>query len=506
MARQQGTDLGDVKTRSGGDKVRVSDKVTLYEFPPKKWMTFRIHGGTYSYSTYWVTGLNKDKKKIKFPVNSPSYDPTTQDYDSTKYDPWRDLSANEADLKPEERLVQISNQFYINAILRLAQKNEPRKRPPMTSTERKSGFKEKDSDSWTPNVALRLPGGAVEKIKKLSGLNTVESRKTGATKSYPVSHPKFGCDIRIYYDPDAAPASKYDVQLVDKKTPLTEEELAELTWDLSELATEATEQEVRRDFEGWAKRMGIKTSKKRKHDVEENEEDLDEDGFDEDDEDEDEAPKSKKKVAAKKTSKKAPAKRSRKDEDEDEEDDEDDFEEDEEDEEDEDEDDEPKSRSKKKAPAKKKTRKDEDDFDEDEDEDEEDEDEDEDDEEEDEDDTPKRRTKKAPAKKTSKSKKKVDDDDDFDEDDEEDEDEDNEEDEDEDEDDEPRRRGAKKKVAAKKSSKRSRDEDEDEDEEDEDEDEDEDEADEDEEEDEPPKRRRPAAKKVPAKKAVKKRR
>jgi hypothetical protein len=469
MARQTGTDLGEVKTTGRSNKPKVSDKIEIYEIPPKKWVTLRLHGPTFSYCTYWVRVKKKDGKWTKFPVDSPSYDPKTQDFDTTKYDPWIELwKRQQSDgTKKEDQLIQVDTKFYIDAISRAAQKNEPRSKPGHSKSEKKTGFKEKGSDSWTPNVALRLPGGAVEKVKKVSGMNTVTSSKTGATRSYPVSHEKYGCDIRIYYDPDAAPANKYEVQFVDKKTPLDEEELAYLKWDLSDLANEATEQEVRRDFEGWAQRMGIKTSKKRKHDVEELDEDLDEDeGFDGDDEDEDEddAPRSKKgkKAPAKKVAAKKSSKKSRRDEDED----------------DEDEDEE-----------------DEDDFD------------DEDDEDDEEDERPAKKSKKAPAKKTSKKSRDEDDEDDEDEDeDDEDDEEDDFDEEDEDEDDEPPAKSkSKKKVAAKKTSKkapakskRSRDdEDEDEDEDDEEDDFD----DEDDEDDEPPAK---SKKKAPAKKAAKK--
>lgn len=477
MGRQAGTDLGSVRTNTRANKIKVTDKITLFEFPPNKWVTLRLHGPTFSYATYWVTSKKRDGKQTKFPIDSPSYDATKQTFDSTKYDPWIALHEQQKadNVDREDALVQVGTHFYINGLYRSAQKNEPRKRPPMTSKEKKTGNKEKDSDSWTPNVALRLPGGAVEKIQKLSGLNTVTSKSSGATKSYPVSHEKFGCDVRIMYDPDAAPASKYDIQFVDKKTPLSEEELAYLKWDMSELANEATEEEVRRDFEGWAQRMGIKTSNKKraKRKDEELDEDLDEDeGFDgeDEDEDEDDAPRGKKKVAAskKKTPAKAPAKSKRKaadEDDEEDEDDEDDFD-DEEEEDEEDEEDEKPARGKK-APAKKTSKRkaaeeddeeeDEDDFDEEDEDEEESDDEDEDDDSDDEDDDeeedekPARGKKKPVAKKKApaKSKRKaVEEDDEEDEEDDEEDDSDDFDDEEDDEEEEAPR--SKKKVVAKK--------------------------------------------------------
>jgi len=487
MARQAGTDLDDVKTSRGGNKEKVTDKIEIHSFKPNTYETHRIFGPTFPYCTYWVKTAKKDGKGFtRFPVDSPSFNPSTQEFDRSKYDPWYELHLKELEdgVKNDDVMIQVQTKYYVLSISRAKQKNEPARRPKNTAEEKKTGFKEKDSDSWTPVVALALPSTPVRKIQGFKGMNVVES-KSGTTKAYAVSHEKYGHDVRIKFDDgkNVAPADRYDVQYVEKRSPLSEEELAELKWDLSNLANEATEDEVRRDFEGWAKRMGIKTSKKRKHDVEELDEDLEDEDLDDGDEDEDEAPRGKKKPA-KKVAKKAPAKKSSKKSRDEDEDDEDLDDEDEDLDDDEDEDDEPPRRGKKKPVAKKSSKKsrdeededDEDDFDEDDedldDEDEEDEDLDDD---EDEDDEPPRRgkkvVKKAPAKKAVSKKRARDEEDEDDEDDEDLDDED----EDEEEDERPAKKSKKapakkapaKKVAKKTVKKRSRDEDdEDEDEDD----------------------------------------
>jgi hypothetical protein len=523
MARQQGTDLDDVKTSGGGgkDKKKITDLITPFVFPERKWVQLRPYGPIHSYSTYWIKVKKKDGKFTKFPMDSPSYDPNTQQFDSTKEDPWYGLWQAEKDVPRDDQHVQISRRWWVNMLFMQALKQAPRRPPKPTAKERKSGFKDKESETWTPWVPVGLPKGAVEKIKELKGTNTVESSKTGNTTAYPVSHEKYGCVLLIKYDPDKSPAEQYQVQKGDRR-PLSEEELAFLRWDTSELADPETDEKViRADYEGWAKRMGIKTSKKRKHDVEELDEDLEEDeGLDEDEDDEDEAPKrGKKKPAAKKALAKG-KRRASDDEDEDDEDeDEDDLDDDEDDEE---EDEAPRRGKGKKAPPKRKGRASDDDEDEDEDEDDldddeddedsdDEDDEDEDDLDEDEDDAPKRgKGKKVAAKKKAPAKGKrkvVDDEDDEDEDDL------DEDDEDEDEDDEPPRRGkAKAKPAAKKGRRAVEEDDDDEDDEDDGDEDDLDEDDEDED-DEPPKRgrkapakkvaaKKPAAKKAPAKKVA----
>jgi len=409
MARQAGTDLDDVKTSRGGNKEKVTDKIEIHSFKPNTYETHRIFGPTFPYCTYWVKTAKKDGKGFtRFPVDSPSFNPSTQEFDRSKYDPWYELHLKELEdgVKNDDVMIQVQTKYYVLSISRAKQKNEPARRPKNTAEEKKTGFKEKDSDSWTPVVALALPSTPVRKIQGFKGMNVVES-KSGTTKAYAVSHEKYGHDVRIKFDDgkNVAPADRYDVQYVEKRSPLSEEELAELKWDLSNLANEATEDEVRRDFEGWAKRMGIKTSKKRKHDVEELDEDLEDEDLDDGDEDEDEAPRGKKKPA-KKVAKKAPAKKSSKKSRDEDEDDEDLDDEDEDLDDDEDEDDEPPRRGKKvvkKAPAKKavskKRARDEEDEDDEDDEDLDDEDEDE-----EEDERPAKKSKKAPAKKAPAKK------------------------------------------------------------------------------------------------------
>ena len=438
----RGTDLDNVNTGSN-KRAKISDKIPVFKFPEKKWVTLRVVGAIFTYAGYSVTTKNKDGKKVNFYTPCPSYDPKTQQRDSGIYDPWRDLEASQSDVAYEDRLVRLTQAGFVNAILRKAQKDKPRKVPKVTKKEAKTGFKETDSDSWTPYVPVRFPKGAIGKLKDLTGLNTVE--KKGQTKTYSVADAKYGCDVRVMFDPSKAPADQYQVQ-IGERSPLTEEELEYLKYDLDNLEEAAPEAEVRRDFESWATRNGVKV-KKAKKSKDEDDEDLDDDDGDDDDEDEPKSKKSKK--AAKVKSKKS---KDDDDEDEDDEDEDEDLDDDDED----DEDEKPAKKSKKPVKsAKSKKSKDEDDEDED--------DEDLDDDEDDEDDE--KPSKKSKAKKPVKGKKSKDEDEDDD-------DEDLDDDEDDDEDDEPKAKKSKG-----KKSKKSKDED-DEDDEDEDDDLDDDEEDE----------------------------
>ncbi len=527
-------DLDDAKTSTRKEREpSVSDLCAVYKFPERKWVSIRLTPGLFSTAGYWIEVKKKDGGTTKFYLNAPSYDSKAQELDSTKVDPWRDYAAHEkqalANIDRNDKAafeefrkgqqVQFTQSWFMEALIRSKQKTLPDRLPKPTAEERKTGFKDKDSDSLTAYEVVRLGKSLLGKIQELKGLNVIE-RKDGSVQAYAVNHPKFGRDIRVYYDSKKAPADQYQVQLGEKRTPLTEEEMEMLKWNLEAATTVKSEDEesIMANFNSWATRMGIKVPKKKtRKDVDEDE-DFDEDeapkkkkpsrkqvevddededeGFDDDEDDEDEPPRK---------SKKAPAKKSKRPADEDEDDEDDDDFDDEDDEDDDDEDDEPPRKSKKpvakKASAKKskKPADDEDDFDDEDDEDDEDEDEDEGFDDEDDEDEPPRKSKKAPAKKApakkASKKRPVDDDDDEDEDEDDDFD-------DEDEDDEPPRKSTKKAPAKKATKKRPVDDDEDDD--------DFDDEDDDEDEDEPPRKSKKApakkaAKKAPAKKAAKKR-
>lgn len=352
-------DLDDVKGNSRDRRPQMGDLANVYKFPDKKWVTLRLLPGMEPEAGYWVSTKKKEGKNTKFYTPCPSFDPATQERDSTKPDPWRDLQLAEqaairaGDLTKDEAKVQYAQHYWMVCISRLDQKKRPSRVPRPTQEERKTGFKDKDSDSWTPKYVVKVGRSLAGKLKDLKGLNTVESSKTGAVRAYQVNDARFGRDVRIYFDKDKAPADQYQVQLGDKRTPLTEEELADLTWDMSQInAIEFDPKAVQADFDSWAQRNGVKTKKKK---VQEEDEDGEDDDFD----DEDAAPKSKaKKPAVKKTSRKPV---------DDEEDAEDEAEEDDDGDDFDDEEEEPPTKIKKAAPPAKKKKpvvdEDEDDFD-----------------------------------------------------------------------------------------------------------------------------------------------
>jgi hypothetical protein len=258
MAKRQSIGFDDARDAGGDKPKRVSDIVTVYKIPEKKWTAVRFHPEIHCYATAWVKTKNKEGKPTKFPALLRSFDPITQEFDSTIKDPWYEFSQKERadEVDQKDRLIQVSKKFYGNMIVRKLQSQKPERTPKPEAEEIESGYKHKDSDTWTDWSAFALPPGLIRAIKELRDLNVVES-KNGNSTAYSVTDIKYGCDIKIYFDPDQSPANQYKIQL-GEQTPLTEEELASLRWDTSDLENEPpSEQKALKDFADWQRKMGL---------------------------------------------------------------------------------------------------------------------------------------------------------------------------------------------------------------------------------------------------------
>ena len=383
--------LGQFKPKSGNsDRVKITDLLDIKKFPDGKWLELRIlplDGA--SIKTHWINIIaGKDKREVKIPKICLGHNPTTDEETGIEC-PYCALEGQQSGVK-----------YYVNAIIRSVQEDKPARVGKATAAEKKSGFKDKDSDSWTPVQVLEVSSSLMKKIMELTDLNKVKVKgKDGkpVTKTFGVDDAKYGCDISIKYDSKKQGTDMYSVQKGDR-SPLSEEELAYLVYEIN--------------GEDLVKQMGLETLKTATAEIKK----MEIVGDDEmsDDDDEDDLGSSKKKAKGKPAVKGKPSAKSKRQVDE----------EDDEDEEDEDEDDEPKSKSKKPA-AKSKRQVDDEDDEEDEDFD------DDSDDDEDEDDEPKPKSKK-PA---SKGKRKPADEDDEDEDEDDEEDDDFDDDEDSDDDD-----------------------------------------------------------------------
>ena len=301
-----GQSIDDVAIGGARDRVRPSDLVDIYKVP-EKWTRLRLFGPVFAYGGHWVTFKNKEGKKSMFYTPCSAFDQSTGRLDATLSCAWCQHKG------AEEGAVRFSVDYYTNCIVRSLQKQKPSEAVEPTEEEAQSGFKDKDSETWTPVRALRLSTGPLRLLKDLKSLN-VHENKDGDSEGYPVSHLRYGCDVNIKQNESAAPAQRYQVQK-GEHTPLTKLERQYLTYDLSELQQQPSPEETELEYEKWFERNHKKKvedededdlpPKKRKKPVVEDDEDEDDlppkkrkkpivEGDDDDDED-DLPPKKRKK-------------------------------------------------------------------------------------------------------------------------------------------------------------------------------------------------------------------
>ena len=277
--KRRGRDLDDIPATSN-EKTKPSDLVELSRLENKKWKRFRLFGDIFTYAGHWVTTKKKDGSKAQFYAICSAFDRSSGQKDHTKRCAWCEHEGEE---------VRFAIEYYMNAIDRKAQSNLPDKLPKPTKTELATGFKEKDSDTITPVVAHRASTSQIREFKALKGLN-VHKDAEGNSVPYGILHARYGCDVSVMVDNDAAPANRYKVQKGDP-SPLTKEERSYLCWDLSELQPEVSSEENEKEYSRWHERMFGKSSKKPSRTAhDEDDEDNGDSGF----EDEEEKPKSSK--------------------------------------------------------------------------------------------------------------------------------------------------------------------------------------------------------------------
>lgn len=315
--------IGNAKPKTGRkDNLRLEEVVKLLEFAPDEITNFRLIGDQIlSIKRHWIKiYAGKEKKVIKIPRYCLKHNPLNEDEPHDVHCPYCDLSHGGS----ESNATAGYEFFYLmNAIDRDEQENEPAKKSEPTKSEKKSGFKDPNSKTWTPVKVVRIPSSVAKRMQELKDLNKKKG-KDGKTKTYDVDHPKFGCDVMLRYKPKASGTDKYSCDK-GERTPITDEEKEYLQFNLSpELLTLTglmTEKEAQEDFkrneyvggdeteededeDGYALGKG---KKKKKGDKKKSKKSRDEDEDEDDEDDEDEAP-SKKKKSSKKSSKKSKSK------------------------------------------------------------------------------------------------------------------------------------------------------------------------------------------------------
>lgn len=353
----EGRGIGSAKPRGGQkDSVKFDEVMQMFEFTkhPNEHVRVRLlEKGLIAVKRHWCKIVaGKSKKEVSIPRFCVDFNPLNENEPHDNGCPYCKHVGKDRDTSP------VTNEFFYltNAIIREIQEEEPSKKADHTKGEKKTGFKDIRTKSWTPVRVLRLTSSMVGRMQELGEQNTKTDKDTGKKKAYDVSHPKFGIDLNIKYKPKASGSDKYSIDAVGKKTPLTDEEKKYLVWNLTEelldLCGRMSPEQAKEDF----KRMelvggeeiedsddddddddipvGKKSKKKKGKNAFDDEDDSpkkkkkksksDDDEDDEYEDDEDEAPKSKKSKKSDKGSKKKKSDKKSKKSKSDDEDDEDD--------------------------------------------------------------------------------------------------------------------------------------------------------------------------------------
>jgi len=204
----------------------------------------RILPGLFSSGTHWLDVQTKDRT-LQIPKFSRAWDIRKCTMDSTKRDPYHENRGHFTSRGKEGTGFGIK--YFLNVIIREEQESEPKKTS-RTPDEKKTGFKDVSSRSWTPVKVLSVPPSVMEKLQKLERLNVWKSSKTGTSKSFDLSDPVRGRDVLVMFDPENDnPGAKWDVQLADDRGKLTDEEREFLFWDIESALERLHSQESEED-------------------------------------------------------------------------------------------------------------------------------------------------------------------------------------------------------------------------------------------------------------------
>ena len=290
--------FGDIDPRTNkSDRLKPEELWDIFALAKEatSWTDFRfLPTDLLPVKTHWIKiRAGKDKKETKIPKLCVSFDPDNENVPlEGTHCPYCELSTG------ENGSCQTQIAYYANVIVRDIQEDEPRKKVEPTRDEKKTGFKDPKTKSWTPVRVIRITAGLAAKLQSLKERNKVKG------KYYDINDPKHGMDVAIKYDADAAGADKYQIDRGEQNS-LDEDELEYLVYDLGDdaydkLGRESTDQakaefkkldiigateidDEDEDDDDEAPRRGSK-GKKRRRSEEPDEEDENDDDEDEDEE------------------------------------------------------------------------------------------------------------------------------------------------------------------------------------------------------------------------------
>jgi len=250
--------FGSLQPRTGSkDSVKLDEVIEMHKWPADEWSQVRfLPGKILPVKRHWIKILaGKEKKEITIPRYCIAFDPENEN-EPRKNAAGKPIKCPYCELTHGQEGSARYEFFYLaNAIIREIQEDEPRKKSEPTKEERKSGFKDIRSKSWTPIRVCRITSSVAQRIQELSEGNMVKG-KDKSKKAYDVTHEKYGIDIRVKFKPKGAGTDKYSADK-DERTPLTDDEKAYLKWKLDSELLDVTGRMEQKQAEEDFKRMDV---------------------------------------------------------------------------------------------------------------------------------------------------------------------------------------------------------------------------------------------------------
>lgn len=196
----------------------------------KKWVTLRFlpidlnDPNSLAYTgTVWVTKeIEKDGKvkEVNFSRLAGGFDPKTGKFKVIKgrqvEDPFLANGKGRLDTR-----------YVLQAIVREIPTSGKKSKP--SPDERKGLLL--GTSTWTPVRVVDLPQSVVNSITAYKALNKVK-KKDGKIEEYDVTHPIYGCDIMLKFDPDAKGPQKWAINK-GERSKLSDIELGYAKWSLA---------------------------------------------------------------------------------------------------------------------------------------------------------------------------------------------------------------------------------------------------------------------------------
>lgn len=256
MARpvfKRGLSINQTKPSMGReDTPKLTDLVEMYDWPKKgSFGTIRATGPVQGRGLHKVNVMKKDGSTTEITKVCLAYNVDTDEFDSDAHCPYCNM--------PEGYQTR-KKRYFMNVIDRRIEEDAPANIK-KTAEETKTGFKDVSSKSWTPVRVLGVPSTVATRLQQLSAKNVVKN-KQGQKKQFDFNHDRFGFDLDISFDKSAAAANMYgcDRNQDERFTPLTEDQLDYLLFDLDVIYPAEDEETAKREAKSltdrWRKATG----------------------------------------------------------------------------------------------------------------------------------------------------------------------------------------------------------------------------------------------------------